>query len=354
MGWGRWGYGWGRSYQPGKKAQAASLSTATLQRIIAQQKAEEEATARYYAQARLRQEEAAKKAAEEARLELAHGGKEALAKWREENAERLQAERIAKLEAERKAAGEKAIVDEMAELNVELAQLNDDGAGGKAGSSGNTSFRLNKAQTKQHFHLTDRDLQIYLPAPVVVQKEGAKRPSSITWASTDIFNAVTRKEGKKKLRLYQAAYNPALAKRFIWEELMLLHEKHPSLEEQGRQAAVVLLCAADDAAIAEAAKASQQVEAAIRALQAAREKQRRARASLGKVATQAEIENMGLAEIPNEEEEEEGCHSTHPAKRPTSSRTPITAGGPSSKKQRVEGAAFASSAGAGMSALDVD
>ena len=40
---GRWGwgggYGYGRYNQPGKKAQAASLSTATLRRIIAQQKA---------------------------------------------------------------------------------------------------------------------------------------------------------------------------------------------------------------------------------------------------------------------------------------------------------------------------
>ena len=47
MGWGFY-RGYGRSYhsQPGKKATAASLSTATLQRIINEQKAQEEAQVR--------------------------------------------------------------------------------------------------------------------------------------------------------------------------------------------------------------------------------------------------------------------------------------------------------------------
>ena len=142
---------------------------------------------------------------------------------------------------------------------------------------------------------------------------------------------------------------------------MLLNHKHPELEERGREAAVAALRAADDAAIAEAAKAAQQVEAAMRALANAREKQRRARDALGKVATPAEMEHMGLAEIPDEEAEEEeedeevGCHSTHPSKQPAS-RTPITAGGNALKKQRVavHGAASSSSVGRAGTSLDVD
>ena len=154
MGWG-WRYGGYRSRgwgQPGKKAQAASLSTATLQRIIAQQKAEEEATARYHIQAAQARRTAEERAAEEARLELEHGGKEALALWRVQNAERLQAERQAKMEADRAAAAEKAIVDSMAELRAELALLPRG-----VGTTGSSAFQINKAQVKTHFHLTDRE-----------------------------------------------------------------------------------------------------------------------------------------------------------------------------------------------------
>ena len=351
MGWGFYGYGgYGRGRQPGKKETAASLSTGTLQKIIAQQKAEEEAQARYMVIARQRREEEEKRQAEERRLIELHGSAEALAKWRADNAERLAAERMEKLEAQRKAAGEKAIVDEMAELKAELARLP---ATSFCAAKSQVSFQMNKSQVKAAFHLTDRELEA-LPKEVI-QKEGAKRPSKILWASVDIFAAVTRKEGKRRLRQYQTAYNPSLARAFIADELLLLESQHPALVERSRTTAVATLRAADDEAINASKTAEQQVEAALRALEAAHEKQRSVRNALLQVATADELGAMHLAalpERPEEDDEEEGYRSTHP-KAPVS-RTPFTmAAAGANKKQKLTsaGGAGSSSAGAGV---DVD
>ena len=352
MGWGRYYGGWGRRAQPGKKATAASLSTATLQRIIDQQKAQEEATARYYAQQAEARRRAEERAAEEARLEALHGGKEGLAKWRFENAEKLEAERQAKIAAERQANIEAALVKDMAELRTELAALPRTATSAAAGG-GQSTFQINKAQTKQHFHLTDRELEV-LPKQVIM-KEGAKKPSKILWSSGDIFAAVARKEGKKRLRQYQALYSPSLARKFIEDELAVLETKHPSLVERARAKTVSMLRASDDAAIAQADAAEKQVEAALKALEAARDKQRAARTALRSVATEAEIQAMNLVEIPEDEEPEEddGYRSTHP-KAPVS-RTPFTAAEEGAdgarKKQRT---AVAGSSSASSSALLVD
>ena len=349
MGWGWRRYGWGgyggygRSHQPGKKATAKSLSTATLQRIIAQQKAEEEAQARYYIQAAAARRAAEERDAEEARLEEQHGGKEALALWRIENATRLEAERKAKQEEERQAAAEKRLTNSIAELRAELAQLPRG-----VGAAVKASFQMNKAQVKANFHLTDREIGL---VPGQAQATGR---SKMLWLSTDIFSAVERKEGRKKLRAYQAAYNPSLARQSIEDELALLESQHPTLVEQGRVAAVVTLREADDAAISAAKAAEQQVEAAYRALEAARAKQHKARAALANVATRDELVAMNLAEIPNddedaaeaesEEEEEEPppapasskAAGKQPIKRPI--KSPATAGGSScaanAKKKR--------------------
>lgn len=335
-----WGYrGWGAP--PGKKATAASLSISTLERIVAQQKAEEAAQARYFVMAAQRRQEEEARAVEERRLEALHGGRDALVKWRADNAERLAVEAQAKREADRKAAGEKAIVDELAELRSELSQL--PSVANLCSAAGATSFQINKSQVKAAFHLTDRELES-LPKEVI-QKEGAKRASKILWASSDIFNAVARKEGKKRLRQYQAAYSPTLARRFVEDELLILENKHPSLVERGRAKAVETLRAADDAAIASAKSAEQQVEAAMRALEAAHEKQRNVRAALRRVATADEIDGMNLAELPEEDDEDEddGYRSNH--KRGSASRTPFTvAAAGAAKKQRL--GAGPSSAGA--------
>ena len=65
--------------------------------------------------------------------------------------------------------------------------------------------------------LLDRDL--YREVSLSPQLHLTYYTSKILWQSTDVFNAVARKEGKKKLRQYQAAYNPQLARRFIEDEL---------------------------------------------------------------------------------------------------------------------------------------
>ena len=202
MGWGRWG-GYYGGYRPSKKASAASLSTATLQRVLAQKQAEEEASVRYQLQYQQRLREAQAKAEEEARLELEHGGKEGLAKWRADNAEHLQAERLAKMEAERKAAGEQAVVNEVAGLRVELASLPPP----RSRAPVCARFQLNKAQTKASFRLTDKDID---SLPKITATSGR---SKTLYDSADIFAAVLRKEGKKQLRHYQAAYNPDLGAR---------------------------------------------------------------------------------------------------------------------------------------------
>jgi hypothetical protein len=358
MGWGygrRWGYGYS-SRQPGKKATAASLSVATLQRIAAQKKAEEEATARYYAMAAQRRADAEKMAAEEARLEALHGGKEGLAKWRLENAAKIQAERLEKEQAARKAAAEKKVVDEMAELRTELAYLPQSEANLAPDC---TSFELMKAQVKAAFHLTDKDLEA-LPKRVIM-KEGAKRPSKILWSSKDIFEAVARKEGKKKLRSYQAAYNPQLGRKFVEDELLVLEGKHPELAEKGRLQTVQKLREADDAAIAQSRKAEEAVEAAIRALEAARDKQRRVRLALRETATVEEVAEMKLFDPLEDEDDEEvepsappesGVHATlskSEGKRPIS-RTPLTGATGANKKARVVESGPSSASGS----LDVD
>ena len=155
-GWGRYGGygGYGRSAPKATKASAATLSTATLQRVLAQKAAEEEAAVRYQLQHQQRMRESQAAAVEEARLVEEHGGKEQLAQWRSDNAVRLQQERHAKIEADRKAAGEQAVVVELAELVVELASLQRS----RRASPASSQFQLNKAATKAAFHLTDKDL----------------------------------------------------------------------------------------------------------------------------------------------------------------------------------------------------
>ena len=295
-GWGRYG-GYGRYGRAPKatKASAATLSTATLQRVLAQKQAEEQAQSRWASEQLRREREAEAAAAEERRLEEEHGGKEQLAQWRSDNAVRLQQERRAKLEAERKAAGEQAVVVEMAELRVELASL----PRSRSSSPASTHFQLNKAATKAAFHLTDKDLSA-LP-----QIHATSGRSKILYASADIFAAVTRKEGKKQLRRYQAGYSPALARRFVEEELALLEQQHVELIERGRKEAVARLRQADDAAIVAEKKCEQAIEAALAAMRSAGAKREQARAALLEVATREEVLAMGLVDLPGEEGEGE-------------------------------------------------
>ena len=295
-GWGRYG-GYGRYGRAPKatKASAATLSTATLQRVLAQKQAQEQAQARWAVDQLRREREAAAAAAEERRLEEEHGGKEQLAQWRSDNAVRLQQERRAKLEAERKAAGEQAVVVEMAELRVELASL----PRSRSSSPASTHFQLNKAATKAAFHLTDKDLSA-LP-----QIHATSGRSKILYASADIFAAVTRKEGKKQLRRYQAGYSPALARRFVEEELALLEQQQPELIERGRKEAVARLRQADDAAIVAEKKCEAAIEAALAAMRSAGAKREQARAALLEVATREEVLAMGLVDLPGEEGEGE-------------------------------------------------
>ena len=283
--------------------------------------------------------------AEEAKLEQEHGGKEGLAKWRADNASRLEADRIAKREADAKAAADKKITDEMADLRVELANLPSFANSAAASTANNGAhFQINKAQTKQHFHLTDKELES-LPKQVI-QKEGAKRPSKILWSSVDIFACVARKEGKAKLRQYQASYSPVLA-RSSSRRAQRRPRQAPGLRRGGRAAAVARLKAADAAARANAAAARTRVEEAIRALDAAQGKASAARDALYSVATGEEVDAMALPDLPHArfgdldaEAAEAACpavsHSTHPAKR-TASTTPFTAngGGAKGKRQRV-------------------
>ena len=158
---------------------------------------------------------------------------------------------------------------------------------------------------------------------------------------------MARKEGKAKLRQYQASYSPVLARQFILDELNAVHAKHPDYVERGRAAAVARLKAADAAARANAAAARTRVEEAIRALDAAQGKASAARDALYSVATGEEVDAMALPDLPHArfgdldaEAAEAACpavsHSTHPAKR-TASTTPFTAngGGAKGKRQRV-------------------
>ena len=296
-GWGRYGGygGYGRSAPKATKASAATLSTATLQRVLAQKAAEEEAAVRYQLQHQQHMRDSQAAAVEEARLVEQHGGKEQLAKWRVDNAERLQQERLAKMEAERKAAGEQAVVVEIAELRVELASLQRS----RRSSSASSHFQLNKAATKAAFHLTDKDLGAL---PQIVATSGR---SKILYASADIFAAVTRKEGKKQLRRYQAGYNPDLARRFVEEELAVLERKQPELIERGRKEAVERLRQSDDAAIFAEKKCGEAIEAALANMRSAGDKREQARAALLEVATREEVMTMGLVNLPGEEEEDD-------------------------------------------------
>jgi len=296
-GWGRYGGygGYGRAAPKATKASAATLSTATLQRVLAQKAAEEEAAVRYQLQHQQRMRESQAAAEEEARLVEEHGGKEQLAQWRSDNAVRLQQERRAKMEAERKAAGEQAVVVEIAELRVELASLQRS----RRSSPASSHFQLNKAATKAAFHLTDKDIGAL---PQITATSGR---SKILYASADIFAAVTRKEGKKQLRRYQAGYNPDLARRFVEEELAVLEQKHPELIERGRKEAVERLRQSDDAAIFAEKKCGEAIEAALANMRSAGDKREQARAALLEVATREEVMAMGLVDLPGEEDEDE-------------------------------------------------
>ena len=300
-GWGRYGGygGYGRAAPKATKASAATLSTATLQRVLAQKAAEEEAAVRYQLQHQQRMRDAQAKAVEEAALEVQHGGKEQLAKWRVDNAERLQEERMAKMEAARKAAGEQAVVVEVAELRVELASLPQSRP--SAMGQGGTHFQLNKAQTKAAFRLTDKDLDAL---PKIIATSGR---SKTLFASAEIFAAVTRKEGKKQLRRYQAAYNPDLARRFVEDELSVLARKHPDLVERGRKEAVARLRQSDDAAIFAEKKAAEAIEAALAVCRRAGDKREEARSALLEVATREEVNAMGLVDLPTEDEDEDAA-----------------------------------------------
>ena len=244
-------------------------------------------------QQRMRESEAA--AVEEARLVEQHGGIAQLAQWRSDNAVRLQQERSAKMEADRKAAGEQAVVVEIAELRVELASLQRS----RRSSSASSHFQLNKAATKAAFHLTDKDLGA-LP-----QIHATSGRSKILYASADIFAAVTHKEGKKQLRRYQAGYNPDLARRFVEEELAVLEQKRPELIERGRKEAVERLRQSDDAAIFAEKKCGEAIEAALANMRSAGDKRDQARAALLEVATREEVMAMGLVDLPGGEDEDE-------------------------------------------------
>ena len=150
MGWGYYGYYGRRGYggsQPGKKETAASLSTATLQRLVKQKEAEERLQQERVLQRARQQVEYARKEAEERALEEKHGGKEALAKWRAENAEQIRKEQREKAEQERREKIEKQNVNALAELQAELAKLPDDSSYGYA-RMGVNDLNLNKASVK--------------------------------------------------------------------------------------------------------------------------------------------------------------------------------------------------------------
>ena len=202
MGWG-WGGGYRRRYQApvGKKEAARSLSTSTLQRILEQQKEQERLEVQRHQQFLQTMQERAAKEAKERALEEQHGGKEALAKWRQENAAKIEKERQEAAERARAAAAEKAAVDALAELQAELAKLPDGHS-----SMSISDLNLNKGTIKTHFALTDKDLDA-LPKNVVM-KEGAKKASSITWNGKDIVAASIAKHGKRQMRA-QLALNCA-------------------------------------------------------------------------------------------------------------------------------------------------
>lgn len=324
MGWGYGRYGgyggFGGGYGQSKKATAASLSTATLQRILAQQEADARNSVAYTQAAAARQAAAEVAAGKERELEEKHGGKEALAKWRLENAARLEAERKAAAVKAAAAAKEKASVDALAEVHTELAGI----VTLHSRQPEPCDVQMLKGKIKENFHLTDREIE---PLPkTVIQKPGAKRPSKILYEGEDIFRVVLAKEGKLRLRSYQqAAFGGEVARFFVERDLALLEEKHPELIEKGRAAAAVKLHAAE-AEVAKAARAAGvKAQEAQKAFESAMDRQKAAQVALTRVATRAEIDGFRRG-----------------AAGP-SSTTPFTAGG--NKKQRLDAADPSSAAG---------
>jgi len=322
------GWGWGRRYgyhQPvGKKAAAASLSTSTLQRILEQQKEQERREVQRSQAFAVAMVERQRKEAEERALEEKHGGKEALAKWRFDNAAKIEQERREAAETARAAAAEKAAVDALAELQAEIAKLPVTEGGLQLGVAG---MNLNKTTIKQHFHLTDKDLEA-LPKNVVM-KEGAKKASSITWNGKDIVAAVIGKFGQRQLRGYLAAAYPGIARLYIADEIALLETKHTGLGAKARAAAVEKLRAADADAAAEVSRLEEALAKATAALEAGRTKHVRARDALETFASAAELDKLWLPPIGQRSTEAGG-----------SSCTPFTAGqqaGPPAKKAKLSG-----------------
>ena len=289
MGWGRWGYGGYGRYQPSKKSQAASLSTATLQRIMREKEEEAARDERLMAAWREQQKERERRQAEEARLEAEHGGKENLAQWRRENAERLAREKKEAEEKAAKAAADKKITDEFVALHSELALLPRTGA---SGTWDPRALQLNQAQCKKDFHLTPKDLDA-LPKNVVM-KEGAKRASKISYPAHAVFEAVKRKSGKQTLREYQRAAFPAIAVRFVEAEMDALKQKHPDLVEKGRVAAVAALHASVVSAGKSVGDAHEALARAKRAIDVAEEKAERAYDALQRVATSEELDELAV------------------------------------------------------------
>eukprot|EP00326_Haptolina_ericina_P036004 CAMPEP_0181247716 /NCGR_PEP_ID=MMETSP1096-20121128/44766_1 /TAXON_ID=156174 ORGANISM="Chrysochromulina ericina, Strain CCMP281" /NCGR_SAMPLE_ID=MMETSP1096 /ASSEMBLY_ACC=CAM_ASM_000453 /LENGTH=316 /DNA_ID=CAMNT_0023344799 /DNA_START=30 /DNA_END=981 /DNA_ORIENTATION=+ len=308
MGWGR---RWGGGYRKSATSSAASLSTSTLQRILQQQQAEERRQQEYYVISLRMQKEREQRAAEEQRLEAEHGGKEGLAN----GGTKLEQERIAKAQAERKAAAEKVVVDELAALRAELAQLPE----GRCSSAPNLdTLELNKSQAKTQFHLNERELEA-LPKNVVM-KEGGKRPSKIAYSAHVIFEAVKAKAGKVMLRTYQQQAFPALARTIVASEITKLEMKHPELVEKGRATAVAKLVSAHKEAGQAVEKARGDLARAQEALAQSQRKRERTGEALREVATVDELLKHGVID------EGTSPHTENAAKPTKKQRTHSPAG----------------------------
>ena len=122
-GWGRFGGygGYARAKPAGKKATARELSESTLKRILQEKeeaKLRETDHVRLMAAHNLNLQRAAE---DERKLEEKHGSKEALAKWRVENSAQVAADLMASRAKAVATAKDKVIVDEMVQLQAELA-----------------------------------------------------------------------------------------------------------------------------------------------------------------------------------------------------------------------------------------
>lgn len=330
MGWGRYYGGYSRGRQPGKKETARELSAATLQKIVA----EKEAAARMSADRDLRlletMQKRAQEEAEERALEEKHGGKEALAKWRAENADTLWAAKLAAYAKARQAAVDRAIIDQIVTLQAELATfgpldlqsarqdlsalvVNKAMVTAKPRArrafsqpsqhthfsclpSGSLTTHLaaaNSSQAKTTFHLNDREIEA-LPKDIV-QKEGTKRPSKITMKAKDIFEAcIAKGTDKATLRKYQRAAFPNLARLFVESELLALDQKYPGFKERSREHLIGKLVEADGLARAAVASAEAKVAAAQMELVAAHHKAGLARKAVESVADSEELHKLML------------------------------------------------------------